>query len=337
MKITYKNTRCDDTEYLHLPVDERPHSYCVEAEDDRCGDYSFRSNGQTVKPTDFYCAIMDGIAEYGTSDNGESEPLFTSPVPVFLVDDFAEMTWYDAERIQTAIRIVTSEPVHFLPVDPHTGISINTIEVEEPKVTPSYAMHEGIPSEIYIFRTAAERDEWVNFEDEFAKNLFTDQDKADNPRMALTREEAEFLFEPHELDDPFGWIPDCVLPNVFHILHYPNSEVNAIIWQEFKEYQMEQGEKIMKNNKTYGLTTGDTLDNIRVWPGSVCTAISARLHVPETSRSISLAFGTDADNVVVHDWWILEDAVGKTRFDTIYEAIRTFFVENKATLLAQSR
>lgn len=102
-----------------------------------------------------------------------------------------------------------------------------------------YAIYKDVPSEIAIFNTEAERDEWVRYEDKFAKTFMSEADRQEE-RMAITREDAEFLICSYLLDAEEDYIPDLSLPNVSWAILDVGLNGLEIIRRDFMEYLEEK-------------------------------------------------------------------------------------------------
>lgn len=62
-----------------------------------------------------------------------------------------------------------------------------------------YATYQNIgQSDIAVFGTEKERDEWVNFQDPFSKSLGVNPDDATFQRVAIDKKEAERLIKKHK-------------------------------------------------------------------------------------------------------------------------------------------
>lgn len=81
----------------------------------------------------------------------------------------------------------------------------------------------------------------------------------------------------------------------------------------------------MKEAKTYKLTTGDTLTDVKTIKGNILTCIIGKVHVPELKRPISITVDPTDNNVIVHNGWKLVDAAGEARLNAIMDALKTFF------------
>lgn len=76
-----------------------------------------------------------------------------------------------------------------------------------------YATYTSTPRWVAIFRTQQERDEWVSFRDEVSRTLFEEADRAADPRIALTPEQA-YIYVGSRLYNKAKHIMDEFMENV---------------------------------------------------------------------------------------------------------------------------
>lgn len=76
-----------------------------------------------------------------------------------------------------------------------------------------YAQIEEVYNWVAVFDTQEERDRWVNFQDDFSKDFFTQEDRLETPRIAITEKEAAEI-TGFNIYEPTAVIPDDFDPSI---------------------------------------------------------------------------------------------------------------------------
>lgn len=82
-----------------------------------------------------------------------------------------------------------------------------------------YAAHESVLTEIAVFNSKQERDEWINFKDWFSKEY--QSESMEDKRIALSYSETLSLVGKTQLHNTGNYVDDNVLENVKWIISNP--------------------------------------------------------------------------------------------------------------------